>query len=150
MSSDQPSAPLDYLPTVSSSVLYVANLSRSVDFYSRIMHCRPTVTNHNATLLLTAGGFQLYIVEVGPRTLHTLDGIGNGGLMWSVETVEELAAVEEVMRAEGCYVDTHTDGGVTFVQARDPDHLRVIVASPAPGVLPRTSIAPRFYRSSAI
>lgn len=138
----------NYLPTVSSSVLYVANLARSVDFYSRIMHCTPSVSNHNAALLLTADGFQLYIVQVGPKTVHTLDGIGNGGLMWSVETAEELAAVEAVLRAEGYHVDTHTDDGVTFVQARDPDHLRVIVATPAPGALPRTSIAPRFYRSA--
>ncbi|CAN5157162.1 hypothetical protein BH09ACT1_BH09ACT1_16450 [soil metagenome] len=128
----------------------MAQLARSVDFYSRIMHCTPTVTNNNAALLLTADGFQLYIVQVGPKTLHTLDGIGSGGLMWSVETAEELAAVEAVMKAEGCHVDTHTDDGVTFVQARDPDHLRVIVATPAPSSLPRTSIAPRFYRSSAI
>jgi catechol 2,3-dioxygenase-like lactoylglutathione lyase family enzyme len=139
-----------YMPTVSSSVLYVAHLARSVDFYSRIMHCTPTVTNHNAALLLTGGGFQLYIVEVGSKTLHILDGIGNGGLMWSVETADELAAVEAVMKAEGCYVDTHTDDGMTFVQGRDPDHLRVIVATPPPSARPRTSIAPRFYRSSAI
>lgn len=148
MATNSENAPVEYLPTVSSSVLYVAHLSRSVDFYSRIMHCTPEVSSHNAALLLTAGGFQLYIVEVGPKTLHTLDGIGNGGLMWSVETTEELEAIEAVMKAEGCFVDRHTDDGVTFVQARDPDHLRVIVATPAPGALPRTSIAPRFYRSS--
>jgi len=51
----------------------------------------------------------------------------------------------DALRAAGAYTDTHSEGGVTFVEGRDPDDLRVLVTHPSPGEVPRTLVAARLF-----
>jgi catechol 2,3-dioxygenase-like lactoylglutathione lyase family enzyme len=134
-----------YSVEVTSSALFVGELGRSVAFYRDLLGCSVTVHEPKAALLLTRSGFQLYLVERGPRAPHSMDGIGSQGLMWSTGSAAELQAIAVALTAVGAYVDTHHEGGVTFVEGRDPDGLRVVVAFPGPDVLPRSMIAARFY-----
>ncbi len=64
--------------------------------------------------------------------------------MWAADTEDELARITERLRTYDAATYTQTVGGVTFVDGCDPDGIRVIVAYPGPGQLPRELIAQRF------
>lgn len=126
-------------------MLFVSSLAGSVAFYTRLMGCSVGITSDDAVLLIAPGGFQLYLVQVGDRASHPTGSIGNQGITWSTETAAELREFADALRAAGAYTDTHSEGGVTFVEGRDPDDLRVIVTHPSPGEVPRTLVAARLF-----
>ena len=68
---------------MTTAALFVTELSRSVDFYTRLLGCTVIVEEPKAAILLTFGGFQIYLVERGSRAPHPLDGIGAHGLVWA-------------------------------------------------------------------
>jgi catechol 2,3-dioxygenase-like lactoylglutathione lyase family enzyme len=140
-----PPASIGYTPTLTTATLFVTQLHRSVDFYTRLLSCTVVVKEPKAAILLTFGGFQIYLVERGPHASHPLDGIGTHGLMWAVGGAAELGRFREALEAEGAYVDSFTEDDVTFVEGRDPDDLRVVVAYPGPRVHPRVAVGSRFY-----
>jgi hypothetical protein len=65
--------------------------------------------------------------------------------MWGVDTLEGLHQFEEALKSAEGYTDTHTSGGVTFVEGQDPDGIRVVIAHPSPLQLPRSSLDSRIY-----
>jgi catechol 2,3-dioxygenase-like lactoylglutathione lyase family enzyme len=138
-------AGIGYTPTLTTAAVFVTQLSRSVDFYSRLMGCTVAVAEPKAAILLTAGGFQIYLVERGARAAHPLGGVGVHRLMWAVGGAAELDRFRVALQAEGAYVDSFTEGDITFVEGRDPDGLRVVVAYPGPRARPRSIVASRFY-----
>lgn len=123
---------------VASSVLYVSELDRSVSFYRDLFDCEVTLRSAEAALLLTAEGFQLYIIERGKHAERHPNGLGHHLLMWATDSGEGLESLQQALRDTGSYVDTHISGGVTFVEGRDPDGLRVVIAHPDPAQKPRS------------
>lgn len=130
---------------VTSSVIFVTEVKRSVEFYCGVLGCTATIHDRSAALLLSPGGFQMYLIERGPRTPHHSGGIGPQGLIWAVHSAEELTEVEQALQDVGVHTDTHTSGGVTFVTGRDPDGIRIMVAHPSPEKLPRSVVSTRLY-----
>jgi catechol 2,3-dioxygenase-like lactoylglutathione lyase family enzyme len=130
---------------VTSTVLFVRELDRSVRFYTGIFGCRTEFDADGGALLLAPGGFQIYLVEKGREAPHPLEGIGTQYLMWGVDTLEGLHQFEEALKSAEGYTDTHTSGGVTFVEGQDPDGIRVVIAHPSPLQLPRSSLDSRIY-----
>ena len=57
----------------------------------------------------------------------------------------ELERFRAALEAEGSYVGSFTEDDVTFVEGRDPDGLRVVVAYPGPRAHPRSVVGSRFY-----
>ncbi|WP_176980809.1 hypothetical protein [Paramicrobacterium humi] len=49
------------------------------------------------------------------------------------------------LSSRNCYIDTHTSGDVTFVEGRDPDDIRIVIAYPSPSERPRSILDSRFY-----
>jgi catechol 2,3-dioxygenase-like lactoylglutathione lyase family enzyme len=140
-----PHTSIGYKPTLTTAAIFVTELRRSVDFYTRLLGCTIVVAEPKAAILLTFGGFQIYLVERGTHAIHPLDGIGPHGLMWAVGGAAELDRFRAALEAEGAYVDSFTEGDITFVEGRDPDDLRVVVAYPGPRARPRTVLSSRFY-----
>ena len=130
---------------VTSSVLFVAEVSRSVDFYCGVFDCTATIHDRDAALLLGQGGFQIYLIERGRGTSHHADSVGPHALIWAVDSAAELTRVERALADRGVRTDTHTSGGVVFVTGRDPDGIRVMIAHPSPELLPRSVVSPRLY-----
>lgn len=135
--------PPHYRVHASCSIIFVRDLDRSLDFYIRMLNCAVQISSTDAALMVTIDGFHIYLVAQGERAPHPVQTIGHHGLTWSVETADELLAFESAAKRENCYLDTHEEHGVTFVQARDPDDLRIIVAHPGPGESPRSVIPDR-------
>ena len=133
------------VPGVTSSVLSVSRLDRSIEFYRDVFSCTVSVREPGAALLLAPDGFQIYLVARGTRAEHPSGGIGHQYLIWAVGTEAELRDVAEALKDLDGHPDLSTSGGVSFVTAHDPDGVRIVVAHPSPEKLPRAVIAARLY-----
>lgn len=130
---------------IASSVIFVSELERSIDFYRDVFTCEVAVHEPEAALLLAPGGFQIYLRAMGGSTQHSSGGIGVQNLMWATDTRADLQRFEQILQDRGCHIDTHTRKGVSFVEGRDPDGIKIVIAHPSPEQLPRESLDPRLY-----
>jgi hypothetical protein len=133
---------------VTSSVVFVSELVRSVEFYRAIFSCEVRIETPGAALLLAPGGFQIYLIARGTGASHPVGGIGVQYLIWGVETAAVLADLERAIKARGgstCRTYTYASGGVSFLESRDPDGIRILVAYPSPDRLPRSVIENRLH-----
>ncbi|RYP84484.1 VOC family protein [Nocardioides guangzhouensis] len=130
---------------MTSSVIFVSRLQRSVEYYRDVFSCEVAIHDGDAALLLAPGGFQIYLIGRGARTPHPSAGIGLQFLIWTVRTAAELEEVEAAIEECGGRTDSYVSGGVTFVASRDPDGIRVLVAHPSPETLPRSVVGARLY-----
>lgn len=130
---------------VTSSVIFVSDLDRSIDFYQDVFACQLTVHDPEAALLVAPDGFQIYLIARGANVTHPLGGIGLQYLIWGFESDAELRDAGLAIQARGVRTSTYTSGGVSFVAARDPDGIRILLAHPSPDKLPRSVVGPRLY-----
>ncbi len=135
----------EFTAKVASSMIFVSDLDRSVQFYREVFACELAIREQDLALLLDPEGFQIYLVARGDREEHPTGGIGHAYLTWAVDTPEALEHFAHALRDAECYVDRHTTGGVSFVEGHDPDGIRVVIAHPNPQQLPRSVLDPRFY-----
>jgi hypothetical protein len=130
---------------VTSSVLFVSRLDRSLEFYRDVFSCTATIHERDAALLLAPGGFQIYLIARGLRAEHPSGGIGLQYLIWAVESDAELRDVAQVLQDRVGRTDSYASGGVSFLEARDPDGIRILVADPSPEKFPRAVVDTRLY-----
>jgi hypothetical protein len=130
---------------VTSSVIFVAEVARSVEFYCGLLACTAVIHDPDAALLVGPEGFQIYLIQRGPRAPHHSGGIGPQCLIWAVDSADELTDLEQALRSLGIRTDRDISGGVTFVTGRDPDGIRTMVAHPSPEELPRSVVDARLY-----
>ncbi|MDQ1058322.1 hypothetical protein QFZ23_002223 [Arthrobacter globiformis] len=136
---------MGYSARVASSVQFVAELDRSVNFYRDLFRCEETIRSGEAALLLAPGGFQLYLIERGKREERHSGGLGHHLLMWATDTAEGLKYFEQTLKEMGRYTETRTAGGITVVEGRDPDGIPVMVAHPDPSEKPRSVFDSHLY-----
>lgn len=136
---------MDYLARVASAVVFVSTLDRSVDFYRDVFACQIAIHDPGAALLTTPGGFQIYLIERGRRAQHPSGHIGVQYLMWATDHEEGLQQFERALKERGVHTSTHASGGVRFLEARDPDGIRIVIAQPGPQQLPRSVLAAPLY-----
>ena len=139
----QPGKAIGVTAKVASSLMTVSDLNRSVDFYCDVFLCQVAVQEQDTALLLAPDGFQLYLHSKGPSRRPRIGATGVKYLMWATDSQAELQRISQRLRAYDAAAFSYTENGVTFVEASDPDHGRVIVAYPSPRQLPREVIAPR-------
>jgi catechol 2,3-dioxygenase-like lactoylglutathione lyase family enzyme len=136
---------MEGLAWVASSLISVSEIDRSIEFYRDVFHCRTAVRDEEAALLLAPGGFQIYLVEKGDRVEHPLSGLGVQHLMWATDSAEALQQLERALQRLDCHTDTHSSGGIRFVEGRDPDGIKVVIAHPSPRQRPRSILDLRLY-----
>jgi catechol 2,3-dioxygenase-like lactoylglutathione lyase family enzyme len=130
---------------VSSSVLFVSRLNRSIEFYRNVFSCTATLHYPDAALLLAPDGFQIYLIARGTRAEHPSGGIGLQYLIWAVDSDADLRNIAQALQERVARTSTYTSGGVSFLAARDPDGIRVVVAHPSPEKLPRAVLGAQLY-----
>jgi catechol 2,3-dioxygenase-like lactoylglutathione lyase family enzyme len=130
---------------VASVVIFVSELERSIEFYRDVFSCKTTVHEPDAALSRAPDGFQLYLIDRGTRTAHPSGGIGLQYLIWAADSDAELDALAEALLAGTGHADRYVSDGVTFVAARDPDGIRVLVALPSPDKLHRSVLGACLY-----
>jgi catechol 2,3-dioxygenase-like lactoylglutathione lyase family enzyme len=128
---------------VASVLMTVSDLARSVSFYCDVFSCRVALHEQDTALLLTPGGFQIYLHSNGPSRRARPGATGVEYLMWATDSQAELLRVSQRLFAYDVATFSYTEDGVTFVEACDPDGGRILVAYPSPRQFPREVIAPR-------
>ena len=136
---------MDYIAKVASAVIVVAELERSLSFYQEIFDCTVALRQGNGALMLTPGGFEIYLMAKGSRKSHPTGGIGEQHLMWATDSAAALSHFEQLLKDRGAYIYTHDSAGVTFVEGHDPDGIRVIITHPSPQQQPRAVLDSRLY-----
>jgi len=130
--------------TVTSCVICVSDLDRSVLFYRDIFQCAETVREPDAALVVSPDGFQLYLRRTGHPGVRRVGEVGIDQLVWSVDSEAELHRIERRFRAHDASIYTATRHGITFLDGIDPDGIRVLITHPTPRQLPREVIDDRF------
>jgi catechol 2,3-dioxygenase-like lactoylglutathione lyase family enzyme len=128
---------------VASSLMTVSDLARSVNFYCDVFACRIALHEQDTALLLTPGGFQIYLHSKGPSRRPRIGATGVQYLMWATDSPAELQRISQRLLAYDVATFSYTENGVTFVEGCDPDGGRILVAYPSPRQLPREVIASR-------
>jgi hypothetical protein len=83
---------------VSSSVLFVSRLNRSIEFYRNVFSCTATIHYPDAALLLAPDGFQIYLIARGTRAEHPSGGIGLQYLIWAVDSDADLRNIAQALQ----------------------------------------------------
>ena len=128
---------------VVSTVIRVHELDRSLKFYCDVFSCRVVVREADMALLLTPKGFEIYLLQKDEFHTHRAGALGVRHLLWATDNQSDLQRITERLGAYDSAVFSHTVEGMTVLEGTDPDGLRVMVAYPTPGLLPRTLIAQR-------
>ena len=130
---------------ISSAVMFVQQLDRSVSFYTSVLGLEITDRSPTAALLTSPGGSQLVLRQMGTGASRPLGGIGPQYLVWSASGPKELERSEQQLRKAGGHRDTRTGDGVTVVEGRDPDDIVVMLSYPGPEEKPMTELPARVY-----
>ncbi|OYD61163.1 hypothetical protein BDB13_6111 [Rhodococcus sp. OK302] len=129
---------------ISSCLMHVSNLDRSVNFYRDVFHCTVTIHESDAALLLTPSGFQMYLRAHDAGRGREIGDVGVDQIIWSADSEEELRLIEQRLRIHYPSTYSNTQDGIRFVDGIDPDNIRVLITYPTPEQLPRNVIDRRF------
>ncbi|WP_026306185.1 VOC family protein [Smaragdicoccus niigatensis] len=126
---------------VSSCLIRVSDLDRSMSFYQDVFECRVAIRESDSALLISPDGFQFYL-RIANRSAHMqrIEDVGVKQIIWSTDSAAELAQIEERLRSFYPSTYTNTTNGITFVDGIDPDGNRVLITTPTPAQLPREVI----------
>jgi catechol 2,3-dioxygenase-like lactoylglutathione lyase family enzyme len=130
---------------LTSVVIFVHDLDRSVDFYEEILGLEVADHSTTAALLNNAAGTQLILRAMGPGVSRALGAVGVQYVVWTAADQEDLERCERALRGRAAHRETRGSDGVTVVEGQDPDDLRVVVTYPGPDQIPLHKIPARVY-----
>ena len=108
------------------AVLFVADLDRSLRFYNDVfgMEVIAREPRANAAFLrLPRSGnhHDLGLFGVGAQQPRPRGALGLYHLAWQVDTIDELAAARDALRAAGAYTGESSHGATKSIYGADPD-----------------------------
>jgi catechol 2,3-dioxygenase-like lactoylglutathione lyase family enzyme len=130
---------------LSSVVIFVHSLDRSVDFYADILGLEVADRSPTAALLNNAVGTQLFLRAMGPGVSHALGAVGVQYVVWTAAGKQDLDRCEQALRGRAAHRETRSDNGVTVVEGRDPDDIVLVVIYPGPDEVPLKQLPARIY-----
>ena len=128
-----------------SVVMFVHDLDRSVEFYADVLALEVADRSPTAALLTSPGGAGLIVRAMGQAAPHPLGAVGVQYVAWTVASAEDLLRCEHALAGRGAHRDTRSNDGLTVVEGRDPDDIRLIVTYPGPDQLPLRKLPARIY-----
>jgi catechol 2,3-dioxygenase-like lactoylglutathione lyase family enzyme len=130
---------------LSSVVIFVHSLDRSVDFYADILGLEVVDRSTTAALLSNAVGTQLVLRAMGPGVSRALGAVGVQYVVWTAAGKQDLDRCEQALRGRAAHRDTRSGDGVTVVEGRDPDDIVLVVIYPGPDEVPLKQLPTRIY-----
>ena len=130
---------------LSSVVMFVHDLDRSVKFYTGILGLEVADRSPTAALLHNAEGTQLVLRAMGLGADRALGSVGVQYVVWTAAGKEELERCEQVLREHGAHRETRVHGVVSVVEGRDPDDIVLMITYPGPDEVPLHELPPRIY-----
>ncbi len=124
------------------AVLYVRDVDRSVAFYREVLGFRPVMEIPGRAAFLQAEGstndHDLGLFGIGERAGASEAGrrtVGLYHLAWEVDTLAELARVQDALLQAGALVGASDHGTTKALYAQDPDGLEFEVSWLVPAEL---------------
>ena len=130
---------------LSSVVMFVHDLDRSVKFYTGILGLEVADRSPTAALLNNAEGTQLVLRAMGLGADRALGSVGVQYVVWTAPGKQELERCEQVLREHGAHRETRVHGEVSVVEGRDPDDIVLMITYPGPDEVPLHELPPRIY-----
>ena len=134
------------------AVLYVRDVDRSVTFYREVLGFRPVMEIAGRAAFLQAEGstndHDLGLFAIGERAGASEAGrrtVGLYHLAWEVDTLAELARIQEALVRAGALVGASDHGTTKALYAQDPDGLEFEVS----WLLPADLITPEVEAQGA-
>lgn len=128
-----------------SVVTFVQQLDRSVAFYTELLGLVVADRDATAALLMSAGGSQLILRQMGGNVTRPLGGVGVQYVVWTMAGPDELDRCEQVLRQRRAYRDRRAFEGTAAVEGRDPDDIVVIMTYPGPDEIREHRLPLRIY-----
>ena len=116
------------------AVLYVRDVARSVDFYSRTLGFRQVVGMPGASFLQASGStndHDLGLFQIGSQAADSGAGrttVGLYHLAWEVDTLAELERIAGVLAEAGALVGATDHGTTKALYGKDPDDIEFEVS----------------------
>jgi catechol-2,3-dioxygenase len=129
---------------LSAAVIFVNELERSAGFYRDVLQLETEVASEGAVVLTTPAGVHL-VLRALPMAQRMTGSVGIQYLIWAARDADDLARVEEALKARGAFVSVDAEQGVTVVEGHDPDNLPLLVVYPARPAAGLTSVPERIY-----
>jgi catechol-2,3-dioxygenase len=120
------------------AVLYISELKRSVDFYTRLFGFTVVAQEGPMAFLRaenSANHHDLGLLALGPGAPAPAQGsTGLYHLAWQIGSIQELAAAREELRKAGAYTGESDHGATKSVYGADPDgnEFEIMVLLPRP------------------
>lgn len=130
---------------LSSAVMFVRDLDRSVSFYSEVLALEEADRSTSAALLVSAAGAQLILRAMGAGAAHPLGSLGVQYVVWTAAGPADLDRSERALKNRSAHQQRRSSGGVTVIEGRDPDDLPVLIAYPGPDQMPLHELPMRIY-----
>lgn len=130
---------------LSSAVIFVQNLDRSVNFYREVLNLEMVDSSTTAALLVSEEGSQLILRAMGSGAVHSLGGVGLQYVVWTAADEADLDRCERVLKGLSVHRDTRVSGSAKAVEGRDPDDIVVMVAFPGPHDVAMRELPARIY-----
>ena len=130
---------------LSSVVMFVHDLDRSVKFYTGILGLEVADRSPTAALLNNAEGTQLVLRAMGRGADRALGSVGVQYVVWTAAGKDDLDRCVRVLREHGAHRETRTHGEVAVVEGRDPDNIVLMITYPGPDEVPLHELPPRIY-----
>ncbi|HEY1323796.1 MAG TPA: VOC family protein [Streptosporangiaceae bacterium] len=130
---------------LSSAVMFVQNLTRSVHFYTHVLELEVTDRSTTAALLTSEGGSQLVLRAVGGHGNLALGGLGVQYVIWTVAGDAALDRCEQALKDRGALIERRTADEGELVEGRDPDGIAVMIACLRPDHLRMSKLPSRVY-----
>jgi catechol 2,3-dioxygenase-like lactoylglutathione lyase family enzyme len=130
---------------IGSVVTFVAELDRSVSFYTEVLGLEVADASPTAALLVSEDGSELILRAMGSNAGHALGSVGVQYVIWNAADRQDLDRCELALKRRSAHRDTRTDGNAVAVEGRDPDDITVMIAYPGPGEEALAKLPPRIY-----
>ena len=130
---------------LSSAVMFVQDLNRSVSFYTGVLALEVSDRAPTAALLTSEGGSQLVLRAIGGHGNRALGGLGVQYLVWTVTGDAALDRCEQALKDRSALVEKRADDEGTALEGRDPDGMVLMVTSTGPDHLPLHKLPSRIY-----
>jgi catechol 2,3-dioxygenase-like lactoylglutathione lyase family enzyme len=117
---------------ISSVVMFVQELDRSVSFYCDVLGLRVADTSSTAAQLVSDEDSQLILRAMGSNATHALGSVGVQYVIWEAPDSEYLERCERVLKKHSAHRETRSDGPHRAVEGVDPDGIVVMVVYPGP------------------
>jgi catechol 2,3-dioxygenase-like lactoylglutathione lyase family enzyme len=130
---------------LSSAVMFVQNLDKSVSFYTDVLLLEVADRSTTAALLASGDGSQLVLRAMGGHGNRPLGGLGVQYLVWTAAGEADLDRCEQVLKDRSALIERRTSEGASVVEGRDPDNIVVMIAYPGPDQAPMRKLPSRIY-----